>query len=119
MFVFDASNINNASLSVFSTGMYGATPIYVRGTMNGWSTDDQLFFDGSHVYSAVLALTPGNYEFKIASEDWSAVDLGAGQAGNQLNFGEALTLAAVGGDIGFTLPPRQLSPPYVARQHQR
>jgi len=103
VFVFDATNTDNASVGMFAAGMFGDTPVYVRGTMNGWSTDDEMSFDGSHVYSAILNLAPGNYEFKIGNEDWSEVDLGAGQDGNQIEFGKPLALAPVGGDIGISI----------------
>lgn len=103
IFVFDAENTENTSISVFEAGMYGETAVYVRGTMNGWGVDDALNFDGSHIYTAILSLVPGNYEFKVASEDWSTVDFGAGQAGNQLQLGSPLELAPVGGDIGITI----------------
>lgn len=103
VFVFDASNIDNTSISVHQAGMFGAEIVYVRGTMNGWSTENPMVFDGSHVYTAILTLEPGNYEFKFGSENWDVVDLGAGQSGNQLSFGTALPLAPVGGDISYSI----------------
>ena len=62
-----------------------------------------MVFDGSHIYTAILTLAAGNYEFKFGSENWDVVDLGAGSNGNQLGFGSALELAPSGGDIGFSI----------------
>ena len=54
---------------------------YARGDFNGWGTDDPLYDDGTHgdtsagdgVYTALVTVAAaGRYEFKIASEDWSA-----------------------------------------------
>lgn len=103
VFTFDAANLDSPTISVYQAGMYGATEVYVRGTMNGWGTDDVFSFDGSHIYTAQLTLGVGNYEFKIASADWNTVDFGAGQAGNQLQLGQGLQLARVGGDISLSI----------------
>ncbi|MCY7297040.1 alpha-1,6-glucosidase domain-containing protein [Alteromonas sp. a30] len=103
VFVFDAANPQNAFISVDQAGMFGDTTVFVRGTMNGWSTDNPMVFDGSHIYTAILTLAAGNYEFKFGSENWDVVDLGAGSNGNQLGFGNALQLAPSGGDIGFSI----------------
>lgn len=103
VFVFDASNTDNTAISVHQAGMFGDEVVFVRGTMNGWSTENPMVFDGSHVYTAILTLEPGNYEFKFGSENWDVVDLGAGQNGNQLGFSDALLLAPSGGDIGFSI----------------
>jgi glycosidase len=54
---------------------------YARGDFNAWGSGDPLYDDGSHgdavagdeVYTALVTVaTAGRYEFKIASEDWSA-----------------------------------------------
>ncbi|OAJ95797.1 pullulanase-type alpha-1,6-glucosidase [Vibrio bivalvicida] len=57
---------------------YGTTKLYVRGSMNGWSTGSEMQYKGEGVYSFNGYLTPGVYEFKLASEDWSTVNLGFG-----------------------------------------
>lgn len=53
------------------------TPIYVRGNMNAWGVGAPLQADGDGLYRAHLSLAKGRYEFKLASADWEAVDLGA------------------------------------------
>ncbi|NVD07914.1 pullulanase-type alpha-1,6-glucosidase [Vibrio sp. JPW-9-11-11] len=57
---------------------FGDTQVYLRGSMNGWSTDDELTYQGDGVYQFNGYLTPGEYEFKIASSDWNSVNLGFG-----------------------------------------
>ncbi len=53
--------------------------IFVRGGFNDWGIFNPMTYDaGSGVYSAVIDIAAGDWEFKIASEDWSTVDLGAG-----------------------------------------
>ncbi len=60
---------------------YGSTVVYLRGTMNNWGNDgltstDSFSYDGNGVYSIDFTLTAGVQTFKIASTDWSAVNLG-------------------------------------------
>ncbi|NRF61113.1 pullulanase-type alpha-1,6-glucosidase [Vibrio coralliilyticus] len=57
---------------------YGSTKVYVRGSMNGWSTSDEMAYQGDGVYAFEGYLTPGEYEFKLASSDWSTINLGFG-----------------------------------------
>ena len=47
--------------------------LYLRGNMNGWNCYEQYKFvdDGNGIYSLVLDMTGGNYEFKIATPNWS------------------------------------------------
>lgn len=51
-------------------------PLFVRGSMNGWSTAAPLLpaADGSVV--ADLSLDAGEHQLKIGSEDWRAADFG-------------------------------------------
>ena len=58
---------------------FGATEVFVRGGMNGWGTDNMVVFKGTARYATHIALEAGDYEFKVASEDWSAVNLGAAE----------------------------------------
>lgn len=47
--------------------------LYLRGNMNGWNCYDEYRFvdEGSGIYTLVLDMTGGNYEFKIATPNWS------------------------------------------------
>lgn len=60
---------------------YGDTVAYIRGDMNGWSTDDALEYVGGGIYRIAIDLTAGQtYNFKFASEDWSTINFGAESA---------------------------------------
>ena len=58
---------------------YGAAAVHVRGDMNSWGADaaNQLVYEGDGVYGITLDLAAGTYNFKVASSDWSTVNLGA------------------------------------------
>ena len=132
---FMAGVDTNLTLSVAETGEYrvvldaldSASPTltirdaqalpaqaYIRGSLNGWGTDDPLRYVGRGVYQATINVAAGDYEFKVASEDWATVDLSApeGSTAVALNAGAALrgprnpnlslTVAAAG-DYLFTL----------------
>ncbi len=47
--------------------------LYLRGNMNGWNCYEQYRFvdSGNGIYTLVLDMTGGNYEFKIATPNWS------------------------------------------------
>jgi hypothetical protein len=51
--------------------------LYVRGSMNGWSTMQPLSYEGDGNYRAILFLLPGRYEFQIAAADWADETYGA------------------------------------------
>lgn len=78
---------------------YEATTIYVRGGMNGWGEVDAFEYDGSGIYIAIIDIVAGNYEFKVASGDWSTVDFGAGSDGQTVTLLQAKTLAEGGGNL--------------------
>lgn len=78
-FVFDASNLDEPILSVYAAEMFGATTAFIRGTINGWSEDDPLTYQGNSSYSAEISIAAGDYTFKVASTDWSTINLGANE----------------------------------------
>ncbi len=98
-FFFDASDLSAPTLGVHKTQMFGATQIYLRGSLNGWGTDDEFVYSGNSVYSAEIALTAGSYEFKIASSDWATVDFGATSGDEAVIIGGEKTLAPVGANM--------------------
>ena len=77
VFAWDNSAPEDPLLRVFKAEFFGATPVYVRGGMNGWGTDDALVYQGDGVYSVDISLGGGAVEFKVASDDWATVNLGA------------------------------------------
>ena len=51
--------------------------VYVRGSFNWWTLVTMMTFDAvENKYVAYREISPGTYEFKVASEDWATVDLG-------------------------------------------
>ncbi len=76
-FVFNASNLNEATLTVYSAEMFGTTPVFVRGDMNSWGAVDTLVYQGNASYSIDLTLDAKAYNFKVASDDWSTFNFGA------------------------------------------
>lgn len=81
VFIFDMIDLE-PKLRVFNQEFFGGTPVYLRGSMNGWGTDDLITYNGDGTYSFDRTLTAGSYEFKIASEDWSTVNFGAENSDN-------------------------------------
>lgn len=79
-----------------------AAPVYLRGSMNDWGLRDQLQAVAPGVYAAKVALDKGEYEFKIASQDWSAVDLGGSMARPAVG-GEPVALALHGANLRLSV----------------
>jgi pullulanase len=102
-FILDASDLNNVALKVLNAQMFAETPVYIRGSLNTWGTDNPLIYQGDAVYSASIALNVGDYEFKVASEDWSTVDYGGRGEAPVININETLLLEAVGGNISLSI----------------
>ena len=82
---------------------YEATSVFVRGGMNGWSTDDEMQYEGGNVYALERYLEAGDYEFKVASSDWSSVDFGGGDDGADIVLGSNKTLARQGANLRLTI----------------
>lgn len=61
------SGIASVSANSLSAGLY------LRGNMNGWNCYDEYKFvdEGNGIYTLVLDMTGGSYEFKIATPNWS------------------------------------------------
>jgi pullulanase len=57
---------------------YGSEPIYVRGSMNDWGTADDMSYNGDNHYSVEIELATGDYQFKIADENFAQVNIGGG-----------------------------------------
>ncbi len=107
-FRVDASDATAPILTVtdLDAAPYGygtaQSPIYIRGAFNEWGTASEAHYAGGGVYEAVIAINAGDYEFKVASEDWATVNLGAGAA-NIVTVGMAFDLADGGGNLSITI----------------
>ena len=102
-FVFDASNLEEPLMTVFNAEMFGETQVYLRGSVNDWSTDNPLIYAGDAMYSTTMTLEANDYEFKVASEDWNTVDYGGSGDAPVAVLGEAALLEAVGANIALSI----------------
>lgn len=97
-----------ATYSYFIADPDGTTPVLLRGSMNDWGNQMPLSkqTDGSYVIEGPIP--KGEYEFKLASDDWATVDLGGaldGAGGSPtLAPGGTLPLEFGGGNIKLSLP---------------
>ncbi|MFW8589453.1 alpha-1,6-glucosidase domain-containing protein [Glaciecola sp. 2405UD65-10] len=77
VFTLDASDTAAPILTVVNEEPYVGTPVYIRGSMNSWGTDNELEYQGGRIYhSEGIFIPAGEHLFKVASEDWSTVNLG-------------------------------------------
>ncbi|WP_165724136.1 MULTISPECIES: alpha-1,6-glucosidase domain-containing protein [Pseudoalteromonas] len=102
-FIFDASDLNNVSLKVLNAEMFAQTTVFIRGSLNDWSTDNPLMYEGDAIYSTSIDLEAGDYEFKVASEDWSTVDYGGAGDTPVVAIDELTLLEAVGANIALNI----------------
>jgi pullulanase len=101
------------TIRVYVDNLFSATPVYLRGTVSavGWEVgdDNQLNYRGAGLYTRVLTMAAGSYEFKVAEVNWTDVNLGGeavvlGVAGTLAPGGENIPLTIeTGGDYLFTL----------------
>lgn len=81
-FELDASaNPAAPTLKVVNPDTYAGVAVHLRGTVtaSGWDANggNQLVYEGNSIYALSVAMTPGDYMFKVASSDWSTVNLGS------------------------------------------
>ncbi len=79
----------------------GGKPFYLRGSMNAWGTSTPMQRVDADTYRAEIALERGAHEFKLGSEDWGTVDIGAG-AQAQTTLGTPVPLTMFGRNLTFT-----------------
>ncbi|MEN0038613.1 MAG: alpha-1,6-glucosidase domain-containing protein [Cellvibrio sp.] len=105
-FELDASVSTTApTLTVSDPDTYKGTAVHLRGTVtaSGWDANagNQLTYEGNSVYGISVAMTPGDYMFKLASSDWSTVNLGSSTA---VTLGDGVILTPGSNDnINFTV----------------
>lgn len=87
------------TIKVYVPEIFNGTAIFIRGAFNGWGTANPLIYQGDGTYKADIALNAqaGNYEFKVASEDWATVDRGIAPANPVVVIGTPAVLQ-VGGN---------------------
>jgi glycosidase len=104
----DASGTASLAMPAQSVQVFGlarrSTPfgvdMYVRGSMNDWADPPppsaRLVYDGDTSYDLTLHLTAGDYIFKIAPADWSAMLNFGAVGGRTLVIGSPLALEQTG-----------------------
>ncbi|MEP1446080.1 MAG: pullulanase-type alpha-1,6-glucosidase [Paraglaciecola sp.] len=79
---------------------YGEQNIYLRGDFNGWDTSLPFSYQGNDTYELNTALLQDDYQFKIANQDFSDVNLGGGFA---MPVGSPATLTNGGNNLSLSL----------------
>lgn len=79
-FIFDVTTLSEPKVRVFAEEFFGSNTVYIRGGMNGWGEVDALEYAGAGSYSIDIELDGSEVQFKVATGDWSTVNLGAENA---------------------------------------
>ncbi|WP_445230829.1 hypothetical protein [Duganella rhizosphaerae] len=83
---------------------FSKEPLYLRGTMNKWTTATPLKQVAAGVFSADVALPKGLSRFKVGSQDFRTVELGRDDKQGKLLADQAQPLAWAGRDLWFDTP---------------
>jgi pullulanase len=65
---------------------FAAGALYLRGSLNDWGTSQPMPALAPRHHVLEVEVAAGRHEFKFASADWKAVDLGADETGPGLAF---------------------------------
>jgi pullulanase len=103
-FLFDVADLTAPTVSVFNAQMFGDTTVFIRGAMNGWGEDDALTYNGNGVYYAQIDIDAGSYEFKVASSDWSTVNLGGSGDDTATSVDVPKAIVAEGNNLSIDIP---------------
>jgi pullulanase len=103
VFSLNASDKDNPVLSVYNEEPFVDTPVYLRGDMNGWSTDNEMVYLGGSIYRAEIMVAAGTKGFKVASSDWSTVDYGSLAADGTVQLAIEKALAVKGANLSVTI----------------
>ena len=103
-FLLDTSNPSQTYLTVHQTKMYGDQLIYLKGSFNGWSNDNELVYQGDSRYQVDMVLTAGDYEFKFANADWTDINYGAAADDQTISLSTAKQLYFNTANIMLTVP---------------
>lgn len=79
------------------------TALFLRGSMNAWSTSTPLTKTSDGTLTAEIALAAGDYQFKIGSEDWQAADFGVSGTSSVQEAARDVPLIPRGGNIRLTI----------------
>ncbi|WP_446500444.1 pullulanase-type alpha-1,6-glucosidase [Parashewanella spongiae] len=102
-FILNATDKSLPVLTVLKTEMFAGNSVFIRGSLNGWGTDDELVYQNDGTYSFTKSIDAGDYEFKIATEDWSTVDFGAFTGEESVELDEVSAMASKGANIQLSI----------------
>ena len=92
-FTLDATDPAAPIITVTQVLPFGATVMYVKGTMNEWSNAQEMVYEGNNLYSSEYVLEATSYEFKVADADWSELtNFGAATGDEALELNTAKNL---------------------------
>ena len=125
IFELDASNINAPTLTITNEEPFIGTTVYVRGDMNGWGEDNPFTYIGGGKYQSTINISASTPNFKIASADWSSVNMGAPADDLEIISGEVQLLLSGSndnfnmiftedGDYSFVFDASNLAEPTLA-----
>jgi pullulanase len=107
-FSLNAASTVNPVLTVTRTSPSKDKTVFIRGLFGDWGTTRSMAWDGESYYAGVVnAAAAGATAFKIATEDWSALNCG-GPAGASasVTIGQPYTLSCRDGtsNLGVNFP---------------
>ncbi len=104
VFIFDSTDLAAPKIRVFAENFFGANTVFVRGSMNGWGEDNALTYEGDGVYTVNIDLDGNDVNFKVATSDWSTVNLGASSDEEAaITLGEPKVLFQDGNSANLTI----------------
>lgn len=83
---------------------YTGVPFFLRGEMNDWGTGARMRMTDAHTFTVTLTLAKLRYAFKLGSEDFKAIDIGAPQGKETATVGTALPLEENGDNLQVDIP---------------
>jgi CubicO group peptidase (beta-lactamase class C family) len=75
----------------------------LRGSMNNWGDGNGFVKTGTTTWALTLSLSPGTYEFKIATADWAGLNLGSRLGAATLTGDGDLGLVPLGENLRLTV----------------
>ena len=85
---------------------FASTAAYLRGSMNQWNVSTPLKAGARKVFSARVMLERGSHEFKIGSEDFTAIDFGGMPDEAAMAMNQPRKLESVGAPLKLNVPAR-------------
>ncbi len=100
-FSLNAAEPTAPELTVNDARPFGETVVYLRGVEGDWGTNNPMTYDGEGVYTATIALSAGEQEFKVADADWGAfgVNFGVADGADQITTGSTTTLVGSNNNV--------------------